>query len=489
VRAPICRRTAVWKRRPPRSSRAAMTRSSTPGERGGSRSANPAHLKALWLGSRVASRVGLSFPAKLEAILDPRRFSLPLNLLVCQRTPIYEKWGYAGRGIESFPPYGFFKLCLVDRDGGVDAFKQWYRQRFIVDREWLVPSSDGGLKGSSLHKLVMELHRKAGVPLAADDPSFDPTLVEQSIERRVLHYVGVLESIRREGYRYGRGLIRCVRSAYGDLEIREGHHRVAAARALSFTKLVGLILPDPLTASRASTDARSLANPDPVAFTSPPETWNDAQLKDWIARQRWYQSIPIRNGIVTPGSVDSVTRLRDLDLPSLAGKSVLDVGCNAGMYSFECERLGASRVVGVDIEEYSLRQASILKRVIGSRVEFRRMPLDRVRELGTFDVVLCIAVLHEVPDILTALHTLKAMAKELLYLEVSLWKPIVGGRRPRARLVRNRRGWTMLPTRGLIEAIFSDTFAVTHLGRSARYDLFRIESRHGARADAMGATS
>ena len=35
----------------------------------------------------------------------------------------------------------------------------------------------------------------------------------------------------------------------------------------------------------------------------------------------------------------------------LTGKSVLDIGCNAGFYSVEMKRRGASRVLGVDAAE------------------------------------------------------------------------------------------------------------------------------------------
>src|SRR3954451_10332832 len=35
----------------------------------------------------------------------------------------------------------------------------------------------------------------------------------------------------------------------------------------------------------------------------------------------------------------------------LAGKTVLDVGCNAGFYSMEMKRRGAERVVGIDSDD------------------------------------------------------------------------------------------------------------------------------------------
>src|SRR5437868_3738608 len=41
----------------------------------------------------------------------------------------------------------------------------------------------------------------------------------------------------------------------------------------------------------------------------------------------------------------------------LSGKTVLDIGCNAGFYSLEMKRRGASRVVAIDSSELYLDQA------------------------------------------------------------------------------------------------------------------------------------
>src|SRR5947208_7085837 len=41
----------------------------------------------------------------------------------------------------------------------------------------------------------------------------------------------------------------------------------------------------------------------------------------------------------------------------LAGKTVLDIGCNGGFYSIEMKRRGATRVVGIDSDETYLAQA------------------------------------------------------------------------------------------------------------------------------------
>ena len=47
----------------------------------------------------------------------------------------------------------------------------------------------------------------------------------------------------------------------------------------------------------------------------------------------------------------------------LTGKTVLDIGCNAGFYSMEMKRRGAARVVGLDSDERYLGQARFAARV------------------------------------------------------------------------------------------------------------------------------
>ena len=49
----------------------------------------------------------------------------------------------------------------------------------------------------------------------------------------------------------------------------------------------------------------------------------------------------------------------------LTGKTVLDIGCNAGFYSMEMKRRGAARVLGIDSDERYLAQARLAAEVTG----------------------------------------------------------------------------------------------------------------------------
>jgi tRNA (mo5U34)-methyltransferase len=93
----------------------------------------------------------------------------------------------------------------------------------------------------------------------------------------------------------------------------------------------------------------------------------------------------------------------------LTGKSVLDIGCNAGFYSFEMKRRGASRVVGIDHDERYLEQARFAAEVLGfDDVEFRLGEVWDVGALGErFDLVIFMGVLYHLRHPLLALDLIR----------------------------------------------------------------------------------
>lgn len=110
---------------------------------------------------------------------------------------------------------------------------------------------------------------------------------------------------------------------------------------------------------------------------------------------------------------------RDAIPSDLAGMSVLDIGCNAGFYSFEMKRRGAARVLGIDTDEHYLRQARFAAEVTGAEVEFRRMPVWDVGALGErFDLVIFMGVLYHLRHPLLALDLIhEHVAKDMLLFQ------------------------------------------------------------------------
>jgi tRNA (mo5U34)-methyltransferase len=92
----------------------------------------------------------------------------------------------------------------------------------------------------------------------------------------------------------------------------------------------------------------------------------------------------------------------------LAGKTVLDVGCNAGFYSLEMKRRGAARVVGIDSDEAYLAQARFCSELLELPIELHRLSVYDVAALGErFDVVLFLGVLYHLRHPLLALDLLR----------------------------------------------------------------------------------
>src|SRR5205807_9762421 len=72
----------------------------------------------------------------------------------------------------------------------------------------------------------------------------------------------------------------------------------------------------------------------------------------------------------------------------MTGASVLDLGCNGGFYSIELKRRGASRVLGVDVDDRYLNQARFAAETLGLDIEFLKLSVYDVDQLpGEFDYV------------------------------------------------------------------------------------------------------
>ncbi|MGJ3265132.1 MAG: TIGR04290 family methyltransferase [Salinarimonas sp.] len=91
----------------------------------------------------------------------------------------------------------------------------------------------------------------------------------------------------------------------------------------------------------------------------------------------------------------------------LAGRSVLDIGCNSGFYCAEMKRRGAGRVLGIDSEPFYLEQARFAAEVLGHDSEFRELSVYDVGALGErFDIVLFMGVAYHLRHPLLALDLL-----------------------------------------------------------------------------------
>ena len=104
---------------------------------------------------------------------------------------------------------------------------------------------------------------------------------------------------------------------------------------------------------------------------------------------------------------------------NLAGKSVLDIGCNGGFYSIEMKRRGAARVLGIDYDEDYLAQARFAAQVLGHDIEFARMSVYDVGAIGErFDLVIFMGVLYHLRHPLLALDLIhEHVAEDLMIFQ------------------------------------------------------------------------
>jgi tRNA (mo5U34)-methyltransferase len=103
----------------------------------------------------------------------------------------------------------------------------------------------------------------------------------------------------------------------------------------------------------------------------------------------------------------------------LSGRTVLDIGCNAGFYALEMKRRGADRVVGVDADPRYLAQARLAAEATGLDIELRELSVYDVARLGErFDLVLFMGVLYHLRHPLLALDLIREhVARDLLLFQ------------------------------------------------------------------------
>lgn len=106
----------------------------------------------------------------------------------------------------------------------------------------------------------------------------------------------------------------------------------------------------------------------------------------------------------------------------LDGWQVLDIGCNAGFYSFELARRGA-RVLGIDRDPHYLEQArwAAQQYRLEDKVQFKQMQIyDLAREPGSFDLVLFMGVFYHLRYPLLALDTVARKVDKLMIFQTLL---------------------------------------------------------------------
>ena len=130
----------------------------------------------------------------------------------------------------------------------------------------------------------------------------------------------------------------------------------------------------------------------------------------------WFHNIDLGGGVRTAPEhflgdypAFKYARFADAIPADLTGKSVLDIGCNAGFYCVEMKKRGAGRVLGIDADDRYLAQARLATEALGfPDVEFARLSVYDVGALAErFDVVIFMGVLYHLHHPLLALDLIR----------------------------------------------------------------------------------
>jgi tRNA (mo5U34)-methyltransferase len=108
---------------------------------------------------------------------------------------------------------------------------------------------------------------------------------------------------------------------------------------------------------------------------------------------------------------------------SLAGRRVLDLGCNAGFWSLQAVQAGAEYVCGLDVREMHVDQANLVFGAKGIDPARYRFEVGDVfsRELGEpFDVVLCLGLMEHIAKPVELFEIMARTGAELIVIDTAL---------------------------------------------------------------------
>jgi SAM-dependent methyltransferase len=208
-----------------------------------------------------------------------------------------------------------------------------------------------------------------------------------------------------------------------------------------------------------------------------------------VPQRRWYHTLELPGGVVTPGEYDLRPALLRVPLPeSLEGRRCLDVGTHDGFWAFEMEKRGAREVVAIDLDDperydYArpapiitesvraqtaerLEGFEIARRALGSQVQRRDMSVYELSPagVGEFDFAVIGTLLLHLRDPVGALSAIdRVLRGDLLVNDVvSVSLTALRPRTPAAKLMAEPGlpFWWLPNVRGLRQLVVSAGYDV-----------------------------
>lgn len=122
----------------------------------------------------------------------------------------------------------------------------------------------------------------------------------------------------------------------------------------------------------------------------------------------------------------------DKMLPSLNNKKVLDLGCGTGRFTFEFERQGPSKIIGIDLSETMLDIARYKGETWSSSVKFLKGDVSNFKTLvdDKFDFIFSSTTLHFIEELKPVLQQMYDVLEEKGTCILSLIHPVFSAQYP-----------------------------------------------------------
>jgi 2-polyprenyl-3-methyl-5-hydroxy-6-metoxy-1,4-benzoquinol methylase len=150
----------------------------------------------------------------------------------------------------------------------------------------------------------------------------------------------------------------------------------------------------------------------------------------------WHYQLDLKGNLTPIHKEDRVNRHRqrkeyffdplvDMFGGSLAGKRVLDLGCNAGFWSLCAAQAGCDYVLGLDGRQMHIDQANFVfevNEIEDDRYDFVAANLFDVdlRRFGTFDVVLCLGLMYHISKPVDLMEKISEVNSDVLLIDTTL---------------------------------------------------------------------
>jgi 2-polyprenyl-6-hydroxyphenyl methylase/3-demethylubiquinone-9 3-methyltransferase len=121
-----------------------------------------------------------------------------------------------------------------------------------------------------------------------------------------------------------------------------------------------------------------------------------------------------------------------LERDFLSGSIFIDIGCGSGLFSLAAKKMGAEKVVSVDVDEYSVSCAKYLKDKFYPGDESWEIKqgsaLDKefVSSLGKFDIVYSWGVLHHTGSMWEAIKNIESLMGENSVFYLAIYNEKIG---------------------------------------------------------------